>query len=299
MSDAAVGFVGLGAMGGPMAANILARLGAVSVYDTVPAATQALADAGATVCASPAEVAKHASIVGVSLPTPDILHEVVTGKDGLVEGGFTTLIDFSTSGPHAALTLAHALDPRGIGYVDAPVSGGRPAAEAGTLSIMVSGAPEAITRATPVLEAVGNTIVPLGDKPGMAQTAKLLNNYLSAAAIIATGEALTLGARSGLDPAQLLKVINSGSGRNTATAEKYPKYVLPRTFDFGFRMDLMRKDLGLCVEWAEEQSVPMLMGGAVHQIWMLGAKTVGEQSDSTAIAKMFERWAGVELRGDD
>jgi len=296
MSHDRVGLLGAGAMGAPIAQRFLEKLGQVAVFDPRLEATEGLRAQGAIVCASPAEVTRHADVVCASLPSPAAALEVVTAADGLLAGDkFGVFVDFSTTGPETAKLIAGPLAAGGVGYVDCPVTGGTPSARAGTLTLLISGEPGAIDRAMPVLETVGTKMVVMGREPGQAQTAKIINNFLSATAIAATAEALTLGARSGLDPVALLEVLNAGSGRNTATSDKFPKYVLPRSFDFGFRLELMIKDVDLCLAQARAVGLPMLLGSTVQQLWRLGGTTLGPTADSTSLAMMFESWAGVEL----
>ena len=294
------GFVGLGAMGGPIARRLLDRFGSVAVYDPVPRARDELGAAGAMVCESPAEVAGLSDVVGISVPDASAVTTVVAGADGLLSGGWRgTFVDFSTSGPQAATVLSALPLPHDVSYLDAPVSGGTRRARTGELTIMLAGDERALERGRPLVEAAGSTIVTVGDRPGQAQLAKVINNLLSATAIAATSEALTLGVAGGLDPEQLLRVINAGSGQNTATADKFPRYVLTRSFDFGFRLELMLKDVGLCVGEARRHGQPMILGSAVESLWRLGAAVVGPGADSTQIATMFEDWAGVELHGGE
>jgi len=296
MSHDRVGLLGAGAMGAPIAQRFLEKLGSVAVFDPRQEATAELRAQGAIVCASPEEVTRHADVICASLPSPAALLEVVNGRNGLLAGEeFGVFVDFSTTGPETARQIVSPLAAAGIGYVDCPVTGGTPSARAGTLTLLISGEQDAIDRAMPVLETVGTTMVVMGPEPGQAQTAKIINNFLSATAIAATAEALTLGARSGLDPAALLEVLNAGSGRNTATSDKFPKYVLPRTFDFGFRLELMIKDVDLYMAQARAVGLPMMLGGTVQQLWRLGGTTLGPVADSTLLATMFEAWAGVEL----
>jgi 3-hydroxyisobutyrate dehydrogenase-like beta-hydroxyacid dehydrogenase len=295
-----IGFVGLGAMGAPMSERLRQAFGSVVVYDARPEAMASLAGPGVTPCSSPAEVADRADIVGLSLPGPAAVLAAVCGPDGLLAGRpFQTLVDFSTSGPDVAAQIRDPLAKAGIGYVDAPVSGGVPAARAGTLSVMLAGAPEALASVDAVLAVVGERRLTVSATPGHAQVAKVINNLLSATAVAATAEVLALAVRSGLDVERLLDVVNVSSGRNTATSDKFPKYVLPRTFDFGFRLDLMVKDVDLCLEQARRLGVSMLLGGTVQQLWRLGAQSLEPGCDSTAIAQLFEGWAGVTLAGGD
>ena len=254
-----------------------------------------LVSRGAARAGSPADVAAQADTVLLSLPTPEVVWEVALGGRGLHEGGrLQTIVDLSTTGPRVAAEIAEGLVPRGITMLDAPVSGGVKGAIAGSLAIMVAGPPELAERHRPVLEVLGR-VFHVGERPGMAQMMKLANNFLSATAMAATAEAMVLGVKAGLDPAVMLEVINSGTGRNTATEDKFPNAILPRRFDNGFATGLMYKDLRLCLAEAEARGVPMWVGGAVRQLWFQALTEQGADSDLTELVKCVEAWAGVKV----
>ena len=291
-----LGFVGLGAMGGPIASRLLREHGQLAVFDTRPEAMQPLLANGAQACGSAAEVAEAAEIVFVSLPDPGLMAAVVNGPDGLLRGSaMRCLVDLSTTGPAVAAQLRALLGPAGIGYFDAPVSGGPLGAAEGRLTVMAAAAPEVFAAVSPLLQAFAGKVVLVGDEPGQGQLVKVLNNLMSAASLAITSEALALGVKAGLDPARFLDAVNAGSGRNTASADKFPRCVLPRTFDFGFRMQLMTKDVVLCLQEAARQDVPMLVGGTVGQLWTLAAAGGADDADCTEIARLMEEWAGVTI----
>jgi 2-hydroxy-3-oxopropionate reductase len=171
-------------------------------------------------------------------------------------------------------------------------------AEAGTLTIMAAGTAEVFERVRPTLELLGRNVIRVGDEPGQGQLAKVLNNLLSACAIAITAEVLALGVRGGLSARTLVDVFNTSSGRNTATAEKFPRHVLPRTFEGGFRLELMNKDVQLCLAEAQRHGVPMPLGASIGQLWSLAAVTADDGADSTEIVRMIEDWAGVVIADD-
>jgi 3-hydroxyisobutyrate dehydrogenase-like beta-hydroxyacid dehydrogenase len=207
-----------------------------------------------------------------------------------------TFVDLSTTGPRVATEVAAALAAKGIVALDAPVSGGPAGAEKGTLAVMVSG-PRALAEALqPAIRVIGKFFW-IGEKPGMGQTMKLVNNMLSASAVAITSEALVMGAKAGLDADTMIAVINSGSGRNTATEDKFPRCVLPRRFDFGFATELLAKDVRLCLETGEALGVPMLVGNAVKQLLALTQASQGPGTDITQIVCTVEKWAGAEVKG--
>ena len=287
MESQLLGFVGLGRMGGPMSSRLLDAGHSLCVFDINAEAMKPLVARGAKAAASPAEVASTAEIVLMSLPTPDIVQSVALGERGICRGSsMGTLIDLSTTGPRVATVVARGLAERGIAWVDAPVSGGIAGAKGGTLAVMVSCPHGTFEKVEPILSTFG-----------LAQTAKLANNLLAAAALVISSEAVVMGVKAGLDPKVLIDIINAGSGRNTATQDKFPRAVLTRTFDFGFATGLCYKDVRLCVDEAEALGVPMVVGAAVRQMLAVTNAKFGPNSDFTSVAKVVEEWAGVEIRG--
>jgi 3-hydroxyisobutyrate dehydrogenase-like beta-hydroxyacid dehydrogenase len=293
-----LGFVGVGRMGGPMANRLLDAGYRLCVYDVSDEATGPLVARGAELAASPAEVASMADTVFMSLPTPDVVREVALGGNGgLINGSkVRTVIDLSTTGPGVATEVAGKLAERKIAWVDSPVSGGVTGATAGTLAVMVSCPQPAYQKLEPVLKVFGK-LFHAGEKPGLAQTAKLANNLLAATAMVATSEVMAMGVKAGLDAKVLIDIINASSGRNSASQDKFPRAILPRTFDFGFATGLSYKDVRLCVEEAEAMGVPMVVGGAVREMLAVTRARFGAGSDFTYIAKVLEEWAGVEIKG--
>lgn len=293
-----LGFVGVGRMGGPMANRLLDAGYRLCVYDVSDEATRPLVARGAELAASPAEVASIADTVFMSLPTPDVVREVALGGNGgLINGSkVRTVIDLSTTGPGVATEVAGKLAERKIAWVDSPVSGGVTGAKAGTLAVMVSCPKPAYQQLEPVLKVFGK-LFHAGEKPGLAQTAKLANNLLAATAMVATSEVMAMGVKAGLDAKVLIDIINASSGRNSASQDKFPRAILPRTFDFGFATGLSYKDVRLCVEEAEAMGVPMVVGGAVREMLAVTRARFGAGSDFTSIAKVLEEWAGVEIKG--
>jgi 3-hydroxyisobutyrate dehydrogenase-like beta-hydroxyacid dehydrogenase len=279
----------------------------MAVFDTRAEAMQPLVERGARACGSPAEVAARAATVMVSLPTPEVVVAVLRGDDGLLAGGaMETFVDLSTTGVQTARELSALLSERGVAYLDAPVSGGVAGAEAGTLGVFAAAAPAVFEANRELLEPFSKTIVLVGEEPGMGQLAKVLNNLLSATAMTITSEAMAVAARAGLDPEALLEAFNAGSGRNSATEAKFPKQVLNRRFDSGFRLELMLKDVGLALAEADVQGIAMPVGGLIEQLWRLADGIAGPGADHTEVARVYEQWAGVEiaareesLRGDD
>lgn len=291
-----LGWIGVGKMGLPMALRLIDRGYLITVFDIREEALHPLIAHGAQTAKSPADVASKVQIVLVSLPTPEIVQEVALGTNGLINGsGMRVYVDLSTTGPQVGELVANRLGEKGIVTLDAPVSGGVPGAEKGTLTVMVSGSFAAFEQVRPILEVIGKKVFYIGEKSGLAQMMKLVNNLLSATVLAASSEAFVLGVKAGLDPEIMLRVINASSGRNSATEDKFPKSILPRTFDWGFKNDLVYKDLKLCLEQAEVLGVPMWVGNVVRQLWAYVISQGGGPHDYTTIIQYIETWAGVEV----
>jgi 2-hydroxy-3-oxopropionate reductase len=291
-----VGFVGLGAIGSELASSLLEAGIDLAVFDSRPEAIAVAVAEGATACGSATEVARRAETVLVSLPTPDVVREVLCGEEGLLAAGsMRTFVDLSTTGLGTARELAAVLAERGVGYLDAPVSGGVAGAQARKLAVFAAAEPDVFERAWPLLQPFSATIVRVGSEPGQGQLAKLLNNLLSATAMAITAEAMTVGVRAGLDPDALLEAFNAGSGRNTATAAKFPEHVVNRRFESGFRLELMLKDVRLALADAEAEGVQMPLGAMVESLWALAAVDAAPDSDHTEIVRLFEDRAGATV----
>lgn len=280
-----------------MAGRLLDAGHTLSIFDTSEAALEPLVARGCHRAESAAAVASEAAIVFASLPTPAIVERTALGETGVIRGGkIKTFIDMSTTGPRTAQRVAQALAERQIGAVDAPVSGGLAGARNGTLAVMVSCPKPTYDTLEPILKNFGKLFF-IGEKPGAAQTMKLANNLLAACALAISSEAMVLGAKAGLDAQVMLDVINVSSGRNSATQDKFPRSILPRTFDFGFATGLSYKDVCLCLDEAESLGIPMIVGSAVRQLLAVTNAMYGPDSDFTSICKSVEQWAKVEVRG--
>jgi 3-hydroxyisobutyrate dehydrogenase-like beta-hydroxyacid dehydrogenase len=288
-----IGFIGLGNMGQPMARRLIAAGHKLIVFDTRNDAVAPLVALGAQLASSPADVADRVETVMASLPSLQISEKVALGEGGVIQGKrIKRFIDLSTTGATVAAKIAAVLAKKNIVQIDCPVSGGVGGATKGTLAVMVSGPKAEIDLVKDVLAVFGKVFV-IGEKPGMAQTMKLANNFLSATAMAATSEAVAMGVKAGLDPAVMIDVINAGSGRTTASDGKFPQAILPRTFNYGFATALMLKDVRLCVEQAKSLDVPNSVMSAVLDQWETTNKEFGGDSDFTAIVKMIEQRAGV------
>jgi 3-hydroxyisobutyrate dehydrogenase-like beta-hydroxyacid dehydrogenase len=288
------GFIGVGRMGAHMARRLLKAGISLTVYDTSKEACAELAKDGAQVASSALEVANNTEVAFLSLPTPDVVQKVCAGLAGAKK--LKVVADCSTTGPGVA-RIAHAeLAKAGIIYMDAPVSGGMAGARDGTLAVMVSGKRAIYERIEPAAKQFGKLFF-CGEGAGLAQVMKLANNIIAAGVIVMSAEVIAMGTKAGLNPRQMCDIINAGSGRNSATQDKFPRSVLPGTFDFGFATGLSYKDVRLCLEEAHAQGVPMPVGAEVFQVLGITKAKYGAESDFTCIAKVYEEWAGVEMRG--
>ena len=288
-----IGFIGLGNMGGPMARRLIEAGHKLVVYDTRNDAVAPLVALGAQVASSPQDVADRVETVMASLPSLQISEKVALGEGGVIHGKrVKRLVDLSTTGSTMAAKISAALAKKNIVQIDCPVSGGVGGASKGTLAVMVSGAQEHIDAVKDAL-AVFGTVFVIGHKPGMAQTMKLANNFLSASAMAATAEAVAMGVKAGLDAAVMIDVINAGSGRSRASDQKFPQSILPRTFNYGFGTALMLKDVRLCNEEAKTLGTPHDVMSAVLDQWEATNSEYGGDSDFTAIVKLIEKRAGV------
>ncbi|MGA7807059.1 NAD(P)-dependent oxidoreductase [Bradyrhizobium sp.] len=288
-----IGFIGLGKMGFPMARRLIEAGNPLVVFDNQREAMDRLAALGAEGASSPRDVADRAETVMASLPSLQASLEVATGKDGVIEGGkVRRFIDLSTVGSHMAARIHGLLAKHDIVQLDSPVSGGVGGAEKGTLAVMVSGPKAEFEAVKPALAVIGKVFF-IGEKPGSAQTMKLANNLLSATAMVATSEAVVMGVKSGLDPNVMIDVINSGSGLNTASRDKFPRSVLPRSFDFGFATGLMVKDVRLALEEMRSLGLNMEVAEAVGRLWEVVIREMGPDSDFTSAVQPIEKAAGV------
>ena len=296
MTHTDYGFIGVGRMGGQLARRLLATGVSLTVCDTSTEAVDKLVAAGAVAAGSAAEVCSSTKTVFLSLPTPDVVESVCLGPGGIQDGSAVNhVVDCSTTGPKVARLVSAELEKAGIHYLDAPVSGGIKGAREGTLAVMTSGPKPTYDLVESALANFGKLFY-VGPLPGQGQIMKLANNLLAAAAIVLSSEAITMGVKAGLKPSQMCDIINSGSGRNSATQDKFPRSVIPRSFDFGFATGLSHKDVRLCLEEADELGVPMVAGAAVLQMLTVTKAKFGADSDFTSVARIVEEWAGVEIR---
>jgi len=287
-----VGVIGLGIMGAPMARNLLKAGHAVVVHGRTPARVQPLVDAGATSAPTPAALAADVDAVVTCLPdTPDV-ELVFAGPSGILSGARPGLlaIDMSTIAPAAARALGERAAAAGIAFLDAPVSGGEVGAIAGTLSIMVGGAADAVERARPIFAALGRQVTHMGPT-GQGQMTKLVNQVVGATTLAAVAEGLTLAARAGLDPAAVVQAVGSGAATSWALTNLGPR-MQRRDFAPGFMVRLQQKDLRLALAAAAGLGVPLPTTALVQQLFAALEAQGGADSGTQALVLALEALAG-------
>ncbi len=287
-----VGFVGLGIMGVAMARNLLAADYGLVVYNRTRTKAELFAGHGAEVADSPREVAERSGVVVTMLPGPPEVGEVVAGEDGLLEGARegSLIVDMSTSSPLLARELYRAAKNRGVGMLDAPVSGGDVGATDGTLSIMVGGEEEDFQRARPLFDAMGETVVHVGG-PGAGQVVKACNQVVVALVIEAVSEALVLGSKAGVKAEKVIEVLSGGLAASRVLEVKGEK-LLSHDFEPGGKVEYHRKDLGIALAAGREYGAVLPATAVVDQMFgALMAKGRGDW-DHSALITLIEEWSG-------
>jgi len=290
-----IGFVGTGAMGAPMAHNLLKAGYPLAVYDLKDTAMEGPAKAGAEKVFSPRELASRSSVVITMLPASPDVEAAVLGPEGVIEGAKPgdIVIDMSSSYPTSTKMICEQLAVKGIRMLDAPVSGGTKGACEHTLAIMVGGEEKDYEECRPILEAMGQNIYYLG-KTGAGHTVKALNNLCSACSMVITSEALIVAKKLGLNPEKVIDAINSSSGRSWSSQFKFPTFVLNNAFNSGYSIGLMNKDLEIATRLGRELHVPMPVGALVQRLYHCAVDHGGENECHTAIIKFIED--GVKVR---
>lgn len=289
-----IGFIGLGNMGWPMMDRLLMAGFPVVAFDVREDVLAEAAALGARRADSVRAVADRTETILASLPTPQISESVVAD----VAGGSRVqrFVDLSTVGGQAAQRNHAALGAQGIAALDSPVSGGMHGAQAGTLAIMASGPRAEFDSLAPIFEVLGRAIF-VSEQPGAAQTMKLINNLMAATTLAATAEVMVMGVKAGLSADVMIDVLNAGSGGTHASQDKFPRAVLPRTFDYGFATGLMAKDVRLYLDEAATLGLPVEMAETVQRIWEQTLRAEGPESDFTSVIKPMEKAAGVIVEG--
>jgi 3-hydroxyisobutyrate dehydrogenase len=298
-----IGFIGLGKMGAPMIRNLKKAGFELALNDIDPKLARSLAEeVGAEVFERLPDLGRACRVVITMVPDGRIVREIALGRAGASESSLaaglargSVLIDMSSSAPVGTRELGAELKARGIDMIDAPVSGGVRRAITGELAVMIGGDVAVIERCRPVLSAMGKQLFAVGEL-GAGDAIKCLNNYVSAAGLLAAAEGLVAAQRFGLDTKKALEVLNASTGKNNSTEHKFAQFILSRTFGSGFSVGLMAKDLRTALELAQQVDAPMPLGGHCVPVWNEAEKTLGGNADHTEIVRMLERITGTELR---
>lgn len=296
-----VGFIGIGNMGWPMAARLVGGGVEVAICDSRSERTSAFrSEIGGREAASPRAAASGCDILITMLPDSTVVEAVLSnGEDSAIHGlrRGAIVMEMSSGAPGKTRKLAAQLAERGIDMIDAPVSGGVQRAVSGQLAIMVGGRDDCVARCRPVLELMGTSILKIGDV-GTGQAMKALNNLVSAGGFLIAAEALLMGRKFGLDPDVMVDVLNVSSGMNNSTQKKFKQFVLSRSFDSGFGLDLMVKDLSIALELGHEARAATPFAALCRELWASAGQTLGSGEDHTAIVKFSETLAGCGLGGN-
>jgi 3-hydroxyisobutyrate dehydrogenase len=292
-----IAFLGLGAIGRPMAARVAGSGLPLTVWNrTASRAADFAKEFGARHAATPADAARDADVVVTCMPTSRDVASLLDGPEGLIAGlgNGATLIDCTSGDPATSRKIRDALAKRNVGYIDAPVSGGTTGAEKGTLTIMVGGDAAVLERARPVLETFGQKIVHCGEV-GAGDAVKAVNNAFLATHILAAAEGLAALVKMGVDPKVALDVINASSGRSNASMNLIPERVITRKFPRTFRLALLEKDVGIAAEVARDTRTPAPILQLTADLFRIARGEFGEVADHVEAVKMVEQWAGVEI----
>lgn len=286
MTNGNIGIVGLGRMGNGMAQSLLRKGFKVFGTDIGETQCQAAKEIGVNVVADFKALCTESSVIILSLPMAKHVQAVVKGKDGIIDCAQpnTLIIDTSTSEPEVTRALSRELDRLGHQLLDCPVSGGPAGAEAGTMVMVVGGERSSLERAQLYLDALSSKVVYMG-KSGNGHAAKLINNLLCAAHLVTTAEAVALGTKAGLDPADLIAGLNAGSGRSAISEVNFPRWILNQSFDSGFTMELMRKDVRLAKNMIGEMGLELPLAQQVAEIWSQSEENIPDQDDFNCIVK--------------
>lgn len=294
-----VAFLGLGAIGAPMAAHLATDAHDLVVWNRTAARAEAFArEHRARVAATPAEAARGRDVVVTCLPTSRDVESILDGEAGLLAGlaRDAVLVDCTSGDPATSRRIAARLAERGVQFMDAPVSGGVAGAQKGALTVMCGGDAAVLERVRPVLARFGSRIVHCG-ATGAGDAVKAVNNALLAVHLWSAAEGLAALAKAGVSPSVALDVINGSSGRSNASQNLVPERVLTRAFPRTFRLALLDKDVGIAAEVAREQRVPAPLIQLTAELMRLAHHELGEEADHVEAFKVIERWAGVEVRG--
>ena len=294
-----IAFIGLGAMGNHMAKNLIKAGYDLTVYDINPKPVEELVSLGAKKAKSCAETAKAGEVVITMLPADDEVKAAILGPEGVLEGAKagTVLIDMSSIAPHTSKYVASEARKKGLKFLDAPVSGGTTGAEKGTLTIMVGGDKALLDEHMEIVRTMGKTIYHVGEV-GMGETVKMVNQMLVGINLAGIAEAFVMGTKLGVAPEVLYKIIRASSGNSFLLEHRVPNYIFTGNFTQpGFAVDLLRKDLGLALESAKVDKVPLFLTGQAYQYYTRATAEGLGKKDMSSLIELLEKTAGVQVRG--
>ncbi|MDN8009621.1 NAD(P)-dependent oxidoreductase [Burkholderia multivorans] len=292
-----IGFLGLGQMGGPMAERLLGQSFRLHVYDPSPAALEPFIEGGAVIHDSPREVADAASIVFACLPNRDVSLAVGLGPDGVVHGkAIRVYAEMSTIGQDMIERIGAGLAEKGIDIVDAPISGGAPAARAGTLAMLAAGAPAAVESVMPLLSLIGKAVFVMGERAGMAQIMKIVNNIIMATNLVVCSEGLAMGAKAGLDPDMMMRLLDAGTAQSFAGSKMLSRAVSGR-FDYGAALAIIEKDMSLGFDEARLLNIATPTIDRARDVWHAAYEAGRGAQDFTSILTFVAEQGGTRVRG--
>ena len=294
-----IGFIGLGAMGNPMARNLIKAGYPLTVHDMNSRPMEEMVALGARKAKNSAEAAKEVEVVITMLPADDEVKAVCLGPEGVLEGAKrgTVLIDMSSIAPHTSKLVAAEAQKKGIRFLDAPVSGGTTGAEKATLTIMVGGNKALLDEHLEILQVMGKNIHHVGDV-GMGETVKMVNQMLVGINLAGIAEAFVMGTKLGVAPEVIYKIVRASSGHSFLVDQRVPNYIFPGNFTQpGFAIDLLRKDLGLALDSAKVNKVPLFMTTQAYQYFTRATAEGLGRKDMSAVIELLEKTAGVQVRG--
>jgi 3-hydroxyisobutyrate dehydrogenase/2-hydroxy-3-oxopropionate reductase len=295
---AKLGFLGLGIMGYPMARNLMRAGHDVAVWSRTSAKAKELAESEkGTFCQTPRDVAAHAECVFLCVGDTKMSEEVILGANGLIEGASkgAAIVDASTVSPSASRHIGEELARKGVDFLDAPCTGSKPGAESGNLTFMIGGDPAVFERVKPFFEPMGKRLYYCGG-PGLGLHAKLTQNLILSNILMAFNEGIVLAAKAGVDPRLMLDILDNSAAKCGLISFKAP-YVLRRDFQPNFSLRWMHKDTGLALDSANELDVPVPLTSLTRQLFQAAIATGDADEDFCASIRLFEQWAGVEVKG--
>lgn len=297
MKQEQIGFIGLGQMGRPMAANLAAKGFSVQAYDVRPEAADGLEADNIAWGGSIRRIAESSSLIFTMVFNGEQVREIMLAPEGVLQHAAAEIIvvDMTSSDPAITHELGHRMQEKGIYFVDAPCSGGVEAAIKGTLTFMTGGDETSMDRVRPLLEVMGRKILQMGPL-GSGHAMKIMNNFISATTMAATAEVVALARKAGIPAERVVEALQTSTGTSDAATRKFPQYIFPDK-EIGFPIKLMYKDIKTYLQFAEKNQIPTLISAATFQIWNLNVVEGRGSLDAIHFVDLYERWCGEPIRG--